>query len=578
MIQLKRFVLLCAVLMPLLAWGQNISVSSAVGQNIATFVNNQLIGDGVYVWNVKFQNTTGNIGSGYPQIGTFLSNGFPYLQMDTGVVMTTGNISVAPGPNNSSGLSTPVSSPYSDATMVPYASPNSVNGCSTLDFDFVSISPFITLNYCFGSEEYQEYVWSTFNDLFAFLVTGPNPVTGQSETKNIAIIPHTVSSSNPNGIVVAINSVNGGTNGSTTTPPTSNCVNCYNTFTEFYVNNTYSTGVEYDGFTQKLSANATLLPCEQYHMHITICNVGDNSFDSGVFLEKKSFNSPSAEVNLSHRYADTIERSAYTVLPLSLAGSNYNYGNVTVSFGGDAVVGEDYTVVTDSGDFLDETHHSFNVSTNQHSLTFHGTPTADLSEPKLIELYLATSLCQQYLDLKTFDTIRYILREDDVVRLKHDTIVAYDTCKQVGVELAVGTHPPYSFRWRPETDIDFPNQQYSTASITESRTYNVKVVDAQGHTDSTDIFVQVLPRTHQGVEQQPEIDFSIYPNPTDGEMNIEADGITFVEVFNAAGVCVFSRRCNSDCRTLNISPLPAGLYFVRITTHRGIITEKVVVR
>ena len=224
MVKLKRFVLLCSVLVPWVAGAQNITVSSAVGQNIATFVQNQLIGQGVYVTNVKFNNAAGNIGSNYPQIGTFNSQGFPHMQMDSGVVMTTGNISVAPGPNNGGGTTVSVSSYYSDATMVPYATPNSVNGCSTIDFDFVSISPFITLNYCFGSEEYDEYVWSSFNDLFAFLVTGPDPVTGQTVTKNIAIIPHTVSSTNPDGIVVAINSVNAGTNGSTTTPPTSNCL------------------------------------------------------------------------------------------------------------------------------------------------------------------------------------------------------------------------------------------------------------------------------------------------------------------------------------------------------------------
>jgi len=567
MVKLKRILLLCAILLPLATSAQNISVTSAAGQNITSFVNDNLIGDGVYVWNVKFQNTTGNITK--PQIGSFISNGFVHLQMDSGVVMTTGNVSVAAGPNSGGGISQQVNGYYSDSQMSSVAS-GTINGCSTLDFDFVSVSPFVTMNYCFASEEYPEWVCSSFNDVFAFYVTGPDVTTGQSVTKNIAIIPHTVSTSTPNGIAVAINSVNSGTAGST------GGTGCYYTYTDFYVENNYATGIEYDGFTQKLSANATLVPCEQYHMHISICNVGDNNFDSGVFLEKKSFNSPSAEVNLSHRYADTIERSANTVLPLTLLGSDYTYGNVSVSFGGDAVVGQDYTVVTDSGAYLDEVHTTFNVSTASHSLTFRGTATANLTEPKLIELYLMTSLCQAYPDLKTYDTIRYIMVEDDVVRLYHDTIVAYDTCKQVGVELAVGQHPPFSFHWMPETDIDFPYQQYSTATITESRTYQVSVVDAVGHTDTTDIYVEVRPRS--GIEEQKEATFEVYPNPTDGEMNIEADGITHVEVFNAAGVCVYSRRCNDDCRTLNISPLAAGLYTVRVTTNLGIKTEKVIVR
>ena len=104
-----------------------------------------------------------------------------------------------------------------------------------------------------------------------------------------------------------------------------------------------------------------------------------------------------------------------------------------------------------------------------------------------------------------------------------------------------------------------------------------KRAEDRGHTDSADVRVEVRPRTN-GIEQQQESRFELYPNPTDGELNLVADGITLVEVYNAAGVRVFSRRCNDDCRTLNISPLPAGLYTVRITTNLGTKTEKVIVR
>ena len=579
MSKLRRMVLLCTLMIPFCATAQNISVSSAQGQDIATFINNNLIGHGVYVWNVKFGNATGNIQK--PQIGTFQSNGYQLLQMDSGVVMTTGNVSVAPGPNTAGSHSVSVSGAYTDTQLGTWSG-FSVTSCATIDFDFVSISPFVAVNYCFGSEEYPEYVCSSFNDVFGFLITGPDPVTGANSTWNAAIIPHTISSAHPHGIEVTINAVNQGMVGSSSS---SSQTGCYTTYSDFYVinhtpgasggpNNT--PGVQYDGFTQKLSANATLVPCQQYHMHISVCNVSDNAYDSGVFLEKKSFNSPSADVSLSHRYADTIERSKTTVLPLTLAGSSYNYGNVTVSYGGTAVIGEDYTVVTDSNNTLDAVHNTFNIGTGNHSLTFRGTPTADLTEPKLIELYLSTALCAGYPALKTYDTIRYILVEDDVVRLVKDTIVAYDTCHQVGVEVAVG-QPPFTFHWMPEDDIDFPYQQYSSATITESRTYTVSVADSRGHTDTTDIYIDVRPRTN-GIDDTPKAEFELYPNPTSGELNLVADGITLVEVYNAAGMCVFSRRCNDDCRSLNISPLAAGMYTVRVTTNLGIKTEKVVVR
>lgn len=581
-----RFWVIMALLLPLSALGQNISVSSAVGQNIATFVNNHLMGNGVYITNVKFGNAAGNVTK--PMIGTFQSNGFLGLQMDSGVVMTTGDISVAGGPNSSISKSISVSGAYWDSQMNTYLSSDlGVSSCSTLDFDFVSISPYVTLNYCFGSEEYPEYTCSPYNDIFAFLVTGPDPATGVTVTKNIAIIPHSVSSATPNGISVAINTVNSGHDNDPA--DTSGNPGCTSRFSQFYViNPPSSSGVEYDGYTQKLSANATLLPCTQYHMHISICNVGtaygggqatDVAYDSGVFLEKKSFNSPSAEVNLSHRQADTIERSIPRLLPLTLAGSDYSQGDVTVQFAGTALVGTDYTVTTDDNSLLDPTHPTFTIGTSTRTLTFRGTPTADLSQPKLIELRLSTSLCPDYPSLKTFDTIRFVLREDDVVRLRHDTIVAYDTCKQVGVELAIGQHPPFSFHWDPETDIDFPYQQYSTATITQSRNYRVSVADAAGHSDTTDIFVQIIPRTN-GIDEWSDEggEWNVWPNPADEELHLEADGITLVEVFDAQGRGVFSRRCNNDCRTLDIRPLPAGMYTVRITTNLGTRTQRVVVR
>ena len=292
MVNLKRWVLLCAVLVPWMSEAQNISVQAATGQSPATFVSEQLQGSGVYIWNVKYNNSTSNINA--PMIGTFQSNGYQMLQMDSGVVMTTGNVSVAPGPNNYGMTSQSVSSGYYEDTQLNQylASGQAVTYCSTLDFDFVSISPFVTLNYCFGSEEYPNYVWTSFNDIFAFLVTGPYPSTTM---KNIAIVPHTVTTANPNGIAVAINTVNGKTG-------TENPSAGWYHYNEFFVQNYISEsnwqsgngaqGVQYNGFTQKLSANATLIPCAQYHMHISICNVNDGAYDSGVFLEKKSFNSP----------------------------------------------------------------------------------------------------------------------------------------------------------------------------------------------------------------------------------------------------------------------------------------------
>lgn len=551
---------------------QNISVESASGDSIANFINKYLTGQGVYLFNFKYNNKENTFGT--DQIGTFQSNGYEGLQMDSGVLMTTGKVKLAPGPNNSNSATDGLSSYYSDNVMNTYST-NNVTACSTLDFDFISISPYVSVNYCFGSEEYPEYVCSTVNDVFGFIITGPDPVTNVEKTWNAAIIPYTVSTTKPNGIAVAINSVNKGSS------TNSGGTGCYWTYSDFYVaNHTTSdapnnkSGVQYDGYTQKLSANAKLLPCTKYHMHISICNVGDNAYDSGVFLEYGSFNSPSADVNLSHRYADTLERSKSITLPLTLAGSDYDVAHVSVSFGGTANIVQDYTVTTDSGVNLSTINTTFNLDQKPHSLTFKGTATADLHEPKLIELYLKSSLCEDYPELKSYDTIRYILVEDDLVRLRHDTIVAYDTCHQVGVEVAVG-HPTV-FHWMPEDGIDFPHQQYSSALITESTLYKVAAADDRGHTDTTEVYVEIRPKEGiDEVEQQNEP--VVYPNPTKGPIHVQADDVVRVQVYDIDGVKVFESQYYDAPQLVIIDNLPVGVYAVRITTSTGIHVEKAVV-
>lgn len=267
-------------------WSQNITVTPATNQQLEAFLNTNLVGNGVTVSNAMFNGIIGNIVS--QQIGTFSSNGFTGLSMQSGVVMTTGCISIAPGPNSASGASEQCGY-YSDRQLQPLAT-GDINGCATLDFDFVCNASSVEFNYVFASEEYPEYVCSDYNDIFAFFISGPDP-EGGTMNRNMAIIPGTVTPTNPDGVPVTINSVNQGSWSS------SSGSNCYSQYSDYYITNpSGSTGIQYDGYTVKLTASADIVPGATYHMHITICNVGDNSFDSGVFLEANSFAPPVHEL------------------------------------------------------------------------------------------------------------------------------------------------------------------------------------------------------------------------------------------------------------------------------------------
>ncbi len=286
------FLLILAVIqVTLFGQNNNVTVQSLMGTHVDTILKHHLAGEGVELSNGRFNNVPGNVTS--DQIGTFNSNNYTQFPFATGLVMTTGNVSIAAGPNNLYNASDPTGN-YTDAILQQYAT-SALQHCAALDFDFLAYADTFAFNYVFGSEEYPNFVCASFNDIFIFLLTGPDPVTGITSTKNVAIIPGTISATNPQGLPVSINTVNGGTSGGSAS-------NCYNgTYSAYYVSNPVnSNGVQYNGRTVQLSAESKILACETYHMHLAIGNGVDNLYDSGVFLGGKSFQS-SVETHLMMR-------------------------------------------------------------------------------------------------------------------------------------------------------------------------------------------------------------------------------------------------------------------------------------
>jgi hypothetical protein len=83
----------------------------------------------------------------------------------------------------------------------------------------------------------------------------------------------------------------------------------------------------------------------------------------------------------------------------------------------------------------------------------------------------------------------------------------------------------------------------------------------------------------------------LYPNPTTGEFNIAVCGERYavgdIEIYDMYGRKQKSRKGNSppfmegwqpqaDGVVINISHLPSGIYFLRITTSNGIVTKKII--
>lgn len=242
-------------------------------------VDTVLLGPGVVAFNVQY--------TGHPAAIGFFNGTQSNIGLDSGIILTTGTIQNALGPNNNT-MTTGINLTPGDPTLDSIAA-QPTKDAAILEFDFVPSSDTIKFRYVFASEEYYEGVCTPYNDVFAFLISGPN-ISG---VQNIALIPNTT-------LPVTISSVNEGIIGQPIYLPDSTYPWCYLNYTPYYVSNTVPMGatVEYDGFTVVLTAKAVVVPCQTYHIRLAIADGGnDDTWDSGVFLEAGSFNSRIVAVN-----------------------------------------------------------------------------------------------------------------------------------------------------------------------------------------------------------------------------------------------------------------------------------------
>ncbi|MGH2667435.1 choice-of-anchor L domain-containing protein [Flavobacterium sp.] len=246
-------------------------------------VEDILVGSGVSPVNIKFNGSFSSAGIIKDQIAEFSTNfNQTNLGLSNGILLTTGKADLALGPNNSSSKSILPAVSYQGDADLALLTTQQIANVAVLEFDFVATGTTLNFQYVFASEEYPEYVNnSAYSDVFGFFISGPG-ITGvfSGNAKNIAAVPNTI-------IPISINTVNNGINNSGI------CTNC-----PYYYNNT-SIGVnpttwnpsyttQYDGFTTPITAEATLVIGQTYHVKFAVANVSDNSYDSGVFI--RNFN------------------------------------------------------------------------------------------------------------------------------------------------------------------------------------------------------------------------------------------------------------------------------------------------
>ena len=219
-------------------------------------------------------------------IGRFSRNpNNPAFPFESGIILSTGKVIDAMGPNNFNNVTTETNEP-GDADLDLIASPNPTYDATVLSFDFQPATSSVSFRYIFASDEYPQWACSQFNDVFAFFISGsgitPDPEGFSNGAKNIALLPDGITPVSINNIHVD------GWNQYQNNGPNPNCPDVNG---EYYVAVPPSaTTIEYDGRTVVLTATLDgLSPCDTYKMKLAIADVSDRKLDSAVFLEALSF-------------------------------------------------------------------------------------------------------------------------------------------------------------------------------------------------------------------------------------------------------------------------------------------------
>ncbi len=242
----------------------------AVGALSPRTLADMLVGCGIEVTDVRF------VGSAI-SAGVFSTTeyGKEIIGFKEGLILSSGSILSIKGPNTSNSTSSSNGLP-GDEDLNGLITQTSYDA-TILEFDFIPSGTIVTFDYVFSSEEYNEFVNTTFNDVFGFFLNG----------SNVALIPGTA-------MAVSINNVNNG-NPIGVAPISAS---------EYYIDNAIGTAtvmnssaetllrfqeLEMDGLTVVFTVTATVMAGKINRMKFAVADAGDSIYDSNVFIRTGSF-------------------------------------------------------------------------------------------------------------------------------------------------------------------------------------------------------------------------------------------------------------------------------------------------
>ena len=258
----KRFLFCLALMPPFFAAASaraQLSVTPLGSTDPVSLVQT-LMGSGVTFSNVSYQGTGASSG--------FFTGGAPVVGFNSGLLLSTGQ---AAGAQGSAGVTSSTCNGVPGDTDLAALSGIPVSelyDATVLSFDFTPSFNNITFQYVFASEEYNQYVGSLYNDVFAFFLNGTNLALLPGTSINVSI--NTVNDCSNSGYFIDnVGSPQGG--GCTVVKPAAGLATAMN------------------GLTTVLTVSAPVTAGVTYHIKLAVSDVGDCRNDSEVFLAANSF-------------------------------------------------------------------------------------------------------------------------------------------------------------------------------------------------------------------------------------------------------------------------------------------------
>ncbi|MBZ0326379.1 MAG: choice-of-anchor L domain-containing protein, partial [Altibacter sp.] len=304
-------------------------------------------------------------------IAYFNANGsdFPYAD---GIILTSGNVQNAPGPNlgilSDGGVGWP-----GDADLEAYTTATNTQNASYIQFDFVPLISQISFDFIMASEEYNQFFECNFSDAFAFILT--DQITGV--VQNLAVLPGTA-------IPIEVTNIHPEVVGS--------CPAINEEYFDKYnfepYNPAAAAAIDFNGQTVSLTAMGDVVVGNQYTIKLVVADQQDQLYDIAVFLKAGSFNigvSLPPDMTIAAGNAPCEGQPLEIGVEPDITGQTtyqwYKYNPVTMVF--DIIPGEigDSIIITQSGIYqIQATVNGVCSSTDEIEVEFAPQPTAGIPD------------------------------------------------------------------------------------------------------------------------------------------------------------------------------------------------------